>query len=474
MRNEDASQAGLSQAGSIDARNDADHLAANEYGPATGNAISGAGTITGSTGTDMAGAGSRITAIEGAGGSDTSFSFGKLVVDGEYGTLTISANGDYGYARNPGTPAGVSDVFTYTLADRAGTSDTAKLVINIGDVPMLATDGTRVVPGPDGVVMLPVGVELSDVRIVGRDLVVTLPDGSTMVIVDGAVFVPQLVIDGVEIPATNLASLLIGSEPKPAAGDLSPLQQSSGGNFEVPVQPLDPGVPLGDLLPPTELAYTPPEFEEIGQAVEENESPFIIGSTVNVSEEGLKGSNPDDQPGPPLDTTNLTIANGNVLVSDPDGDPLTITLGSPPEGLTSQGVAIVWSLSSDGQLLTGTSGSATVVTVAISNSGAYTVTLLQPIDHTSGGGENLASINIPVLASDGDLISAGTITVNIEDDSPTANAARAASEINVDETSAGTSEGFPIVVTSEGAMISAGGTFGADGPAAWGSAAYGL
>ena len=78
---------------------------------------------------------------------------------------------------------------------------------------MLKSAGNQVVPGADGVVVLPAGVELSDVRVVGRDLVVTLPDGSTMVIADGAIFVPQLVIDGVEVPATNLAALLIGSEP---------------------------------------------------------------------------------------------------------------------------------------------------------------------------------------------------------------------------------------------------------------------
>ena len=116
---------------------------------------------------------------------------------------------------------------------------------------------------------------------------VTLPDGSTMLIVDGAVFVPQLVIDGVEIPASNLASLLIGSEPRPAAGDLTGNQQSSGGNFEVPVQPLDPGVPLGDLLPPTELAYTPPEFEEIGQAIDRD--PVAGAVSVLLDEDDIPG-----------------------------------------------------------------------------------------------------------------------------------------------------------------------------------------
>ncbi|HEX4913204.1 MAG TPA: DUF5801 repeats-in-toxin domain-containing protein, partial [Vicinamibacterales bacterium] len=474
MRNEDASQAGLTQAGAVNARDDADHLAANNYGPATGNAISGTGTITGSTGVDLAGSGAKITAIDGAGGHDDSFSRGNLQVEGKYGTLTIDADGNYSYVRNPGTPAGVSDVFTYTLSNKAGASDTAKLIINIGDVPMLQNAGNRVVPGPDGVVVLPAGVELSDVRVVGRDLIVTLPDGSTMVIVDGAIFVPQLVIDGVELPASNLASLLIGSEPRPAAGDLTAGQQSSGGNFEVPVQPLDPGVPLGDLLPPTELNYTPPEFEEIGQAVDENEAPLIIGSTVNVSEEGLPNGNPDDAPGPPNDTTNLTVVQGNVVISDPDGDPLTVTLGLPAPGLTSHGVAITWTLSPDGHTLTGSAGATTVVTVVINDAGAYTVTLLQPIDHPTGGGENLTSISIPVTASDGDLFASGVIGVNFEDDSPNTSAARAASGVTIDETSAVTPAGFPISATSDAAIINAGGTFGADGPAANGSAVYGL
>ncbi|MEO6580770.1 MAG: DUF5801 repeats-in-toxin domain-containing protein, partial [Sphingomicrobium sp.] len=471
MRYEDASQTGSSQ---IDARNDADHLAARDYGPATGNVISGTGTITGSAGLDMVGTGTgKITAIDGAGGSDTSFAGGKLSVHGQYGTLSIDARGNYSYERDPGTPAGVSDTFHYTLADKSGNTDTARLVINIGDLPKLATDGTRVVPGADGVVTLPPGVELSDIRIVGRDLVVTLPDGSTMVIVDGAIFVPQLVLDGVEVPATNLAALLIGSEPRPAAGDLGSNQQSSGGNFEVPVGPLDPGVPLGDLLPPTELVYTPPKFDEIGQAIEKNDAPLIISSAIAVSEEGLSNGLPDTNPGPPQDTTNLSVVSGSVTLSDPNADALSVTLGAPPAGLTSGGVAITWALSPDGHLLTGSAGNNTVVTISINNAGAYTVTLLRPVDHPAGSGENTTSIVVPVTVSDGDLGATGSITVTVEDDSPSASAAVAASGITVDETSAAI-PGFPLTATSGSAVITGGGAFGADGPAATGATSYGL
>ena len=271
MRYEDASQ-GTSN--DVSARDDTEHLAGNDFGPATGNIITGAGTVSGSAGADMA-AGAHITAIAGAGGSDTSFdASGNLEIAGQYGTLTIDAQGDYTYVRNAGSPEGVSDSFTYTLADAAGATADAKLVIAIGNPPILQAQGGQTIQTANGVVVLPAGVELSDVHVQGRNLVITLPDGSTMVIPDGAIFVPQLVVDGVEVPASNLAALLIGSEPKPAAGDSGPNQLSSGGNFEVPVAPLDPGVPLGDLIPPTELIYTPPEVRDIFPD-ETDEDPII-------------------------------------------------------------------------------------------------------------------------------------------------------------------------------------------------------
>ena len=83
------------------------------------------------------------------------------------------------------------------------------LAIDIGHTPSVAANAQQIVPGPDGVVTLPAGVELSDVHVVGRNLVIDMPDGSQMVIVDGAVFVPQLVLNGVEVPSSNLAALLI-------------------------------------------------------------------------------------------------------------------------------------------------------------------------------------------------------------------------------------------------------------------------
>ena len=276
MRYEDQSQTGSSIGQSPDgpqAHNDYDVIPAGAHAPATGDVITGLGTVSGTAGADSLGTGNAvIVSISGASGTDDTLSAGHFDIAGEYGVLRIDAHGNYTYTRNAGSPEGVADVFTYTLADKSGAQDTAQLTIRIeGDTTDLA-NAQKIVPGADGVVTLPPGVQLSDVHVVGRDLVIDMPDGTHMVIVDGAVFVPQLVLGGVEVPATNVAALLIDSEPQPAAGP----PQSSGGNFEVPVAPLDPGVPLGDLIPPTELNYQPPEFVDVGIEEKKDEIPSIL------------------------------------------------------------------------------------------------------------------------------------------------------------------------------------------------------
>src|SRR5687768_6919394 len=257
MRYDDASQAGSMAADSAPvARADLDALPPGSFGPATGNTITGTGTITGTAGADSPGdAPAQIVALEGAGGPANA-SGESFRASGQYGVLNMDAQGNFDYVRNAGTPDGVQDVFNYTLADRDGSKSSTTLTIEIRQ------EETAVV---DGVVNLPPGVELSDIRVNGRDLVIQMPDGTQMVIPGGAVFVPNLVIGDVQVPPSNLAALLIDSEPQPAAGQL----QSSGGNFAVDVPPLDPGVPLGDLLPPTELFFPEPDVEEVFDDVDD-------------------------------------------------------------------------------------------------------------------------------------------------------------------------------------------------------------
>jgi VCBS repeat-containing protein len=119
------------------ARNDTDQLAGGTRGPETGNVLTGAGTTSGAAGADTQGAdGATLTGIRGAGSE--SFS-APGTVQGQYGTLTIGASGSYSYVRNPGTPGGVNDVFTYRIADGDGDMSTATLTIAIGDAPTTIT-----------------------------------------------------------------------------------------------------------------------------------------------------------------------------------------------------------------------------------------------------------------------------------------------------------------------------------------------
>ncbi|HEX6072762.1 MAG TPA: DUF5801 repeats-in-toxin domain-containing protein [Sphingomicrobium sp.] len=406
MRYDDASQAGSMASDSAPvARADVDALPAGSYGPEGGNAITGAGTVTGAAGADTPGdQPSAIVEVHGAGGA-TSETGGNFQAVGQYGVLNMDAQGNFNYVRNAGTPDGVQDVFGYTLADASGAKSSTTLTIDIGQ--LAAATG----PTIPGVINLPPGVELSDITVSGRDLVIHMPDGSQMVIPGGAVFVPQLVIGDVQVPPSNLAALLIESEPQPAAGEL----QSSGGNFDVPVPPLDPGVPLGDLIPPTELNFPLPIFEEIGQDVDLE--PTAGTAAVQLDD--------DDIPG----------RNGNAGgTGDDAGSPNATAAGSLPGG--GGDAPIHWDLLTTGapagfSYVDGPNGSVlvqqvqngstvTVLTITINAStGAFTVTENNPILHATGDNENNAIfvINYNVVDNDGDT-APGTLTVNVDDDTP--------------------------------------------------------
>jgi hypothetical protein len=133
------------------------------------------------------------------------------------------------------------------------------------------------VPTGENVVVLTEGATLDDIHVQGRDLVVTLDNGQVYAIPDGAVFVPQIVIDGVTVPSLNLAALLTSDEPQPAAGAVS----SSGGNFADPVDPLQAAYGLGNLLPYTELHFSTPQREEVLPAAVDREPTVTIVTPNN-------------------------------------------------------------------------------------------------------------------------------------------------------------------------------------------------
>ncbi|WP_343822180.1 type I secretion C-terminal target domain-containing protein, partial [Castellaniella daejeonensis] len=156
-----------------------------------------------------------------------------------------------------------------------------------------------------------------------------------------------------------------------------------------------------------------------------NHAPSIADGAAAVSEEGLPHGLPDAS-GTPTDTSDEKTASGTLAIADPDsGDTHTVTLVKPADdALTSQGKPVVWALSDGDHTLTGTVDGVPVITVKINDTGAYDVTLSGQIDHpdhgTPGHGvEDVLSLGIGVQVADNHGgTSGGTLTINIEDDSP--------------------------------------------------------
>ncbi|MGQ7957202.1 retention module-containing protein [Pseudomonas sp. SP16.1] len=188
----------LSRDDGPDAQDDTDSIAAGGFGPATGNVITDAAP--GDTGDSDAGADTRgadgavvssVTATT-AGGSAMAVA-GATVVQGAYGVLTLSPDGSYSYARDEGTPGGVSDVFTYTLQDGDGDTDTATLTIAIGNTPPEISNLTPAASGGDVTVDeddLPAGSDSTKESLTqSGDFTISSPDGIASLTIGGVTFI---------------------------------------------------------------------------------------------------------------------------------------------------------------------------------------------------------------------------------------------------------------------------------------------
>src|SRR6185436_118783 len=116
----------------IAARKDWDRLS---NALATGNVVSGANTLSGNTGKDVAGvAPNKVTEIQ---FNATTLAVPPAGVDiaGTHGFLHINPDGSYTYTRLQvevgDVAAGATDVFTYTYTDKNGADSTATLTIEV-------------------------------------------------------------------------------------------------------------------------------------------------------------------------------------------------------------------------------------------------------------------------------------------------------------------------------------------------------
>jgi len=112
-------------------------------GAGAGNVIAGLGG-----GTDIQ-IGGAVTAIT-AGGAPVAVTAGGVDVSGQYGTLHIAGDGSVSYQRTAGDvadlttlPTDATDVFTYTLTNGDGRTDTATLTVALMPSITVNGDATR-------------------------------------------------------------------------------------------------------------------------------------------------------------------------------------------------------------------------------------------------------------------------------------------------------------------------------------------
>lgn len=253
------------------------------------------------------------TGQESAGGTLTGLTNGSIVLQGQYGTLTLNADGSYTYdvdstnpdviAKQAGSPP-LQDYFTYQITDHGGLTDTAQLLINVSganDAPV-ANNVNVVAVEAGGVNNGTAGVDPSG-DATAND---TDPDGDTLTVVN--------IRTGAEGDGTG-TTVPVG---QPLAGLYGTLTIQPNGQF---TYVLDNNNPLVQALrtPANTLSerftYTIDDGEGgqdtaeiIIRIVGRNDNPVATDDAGQVVESGGVNNNI-----PGLD------AKGNVLIGDANG-----------------------------------------------------------------------------------------------------------------------------------------------------------
>ncbi|MDH4873674.1 hypothetical protein E8E91_22895 [Pseudomonas sp. BN515] len=198
------------------------------------------------------------------------------------------------------------------------------------------------------------------------------------------------------------------------------------------------------------LTHVSTATAEIGsKLVFEDDGPSANGTAVagTVDEDGLTGGiagGIGDVAGA------ATVASGTVTgIFQPGADaPLSYSLSSDTSGLTaltSGGVAVTYSVV--GNTLTASAGAVDVFTFSLTAAGAYSFTLLKPLDHAAGNDENDITLNLGSLLratdADGDKVTAAAekLVITIDDDTPTAAGAAASGTVDEDGLTGGIAGG---------------------------------
>lgn len=314
------------------------------------------------------------------------------------------------------------------VQDPAPTDKGDRLPQEAADTPVAMP--SQVTPDENHVVALPAGASVDEIRVQGDDLVLVQADGTEIVVIGGAAYIPTFLIGDVEVPQQVLLAVLeqdginVAAGPDGAFSVVGAGPGSSGGDFvdELPQQ--DAGGPnLLALLGNTELNQEGnngnEDLADDTPTITDTASLLLIedavdGSFENQTADGRFGFDPGNDGG-----RVTAISFSGAFNVDEEG-------GGADTGMSlfSGGIPVVVSV--NGLVITGTAGDGgpVVFTLTVTNpaTGAFTFQQTGPLDHPDQGETGTADIirlefkyTVTDLDNDGGT---GTASILIGDDGP--------------------------------------------------------
>ncbi|MDO6788789.1 VCBS domain-containing protein, partial [Cobetia marina] len=405
----------------------------NRSAAVTGNVVDGSSATADTLGADAV----TVTAVT-SGSETVAVSDGAAaVITGAHGELTLEADGSYSYqsAREDlqflAAGESVTDVYTYVIRDADGDTSSTTLTITINgrnDGPAISVNSgdsaSASLTETDSALSTSGTLSVTDVDLsnsVTPSVTSVSSNGDTGALDNDDLLALLGVDTGAIIDDENTEGTLNWTFDSSAAGE----------SFDY--------LSAGESLV---LTYTVTVTDTAGATATQdvtitiqgtNDAPMVTATEGRVSEEGLEGGIADSDAADGFtDTTDATIVTGTVSVTDVDSDSVSLVLTAPATAITSGGSAVTWSGSGTQSMVATDAEGNEVATVTIDDSGAYTFTLSQAVDH-SGDGEDVLSLDFGVLATDSEgASSTGTLTIGIEDDAPEQQEAQSFSSTLVD------------------------------------------
>ncbi|WP_120077030.1 Ig-like domain-containing protein, partial [Aurantiacibacter odishensis] len=462
----------------------ADTDSVTEGGSTSGNVLTGNADAFGADGADSGGGVVGVRADGSPANTTTAVLTGTgVAIAGDYGTLTLNADGSYTYQSTAGAVTGdEQDVFVYTIRDADGDLSTTTLTIDVANVTLEGDDQTKVVNEAALDLVADdrgaAGPSLED------DLAPGTVEGSNPGL-DTETVTGQLTVagDGVTYTLTG------GTD---AYGQL---QLNSDGSYTYTLTSPFTTTPAANDGVTTETGaetYTYTATDANGNSATGTITIDIIddvpqANSVTVSgqvdEDALPGGiegGPGDIDGGAGTTTQVatgTSSNGQSAAAlfTPGADqPLTITFVDNASSvvtdylealnLTSGGVALDYLVTSDGILGRAGAGGDPVFLLDLQSNGDWEFELFGPLDHSVNGTEDDIVIDFaPIIQAtdaDGDVVVAtGSLQITVDDDLPVSLAPAASTVTNT----AGSMSALFSLDTSDGDVDN---NYGADGPGA--------